>query len=318
MKLLVTGANGFVGQAVCNALINAGSNYEVRGAVRRGGRNDVENVAVGDIGPETDWSVALQGVDVVVHLAARVHVMRETAVDSLAEFRKTNTFGTENLARVAARMGVRRFVYISTIKVNGEETVGRPFVETDLPHPIDPYAISKFEAEQLLGKIGEETGMEIVILRPPLVYGPEVKANFLRLMDWVGRGIPLPLASVENWRSMIYLGNFVDVLAACASHPDAAGKTFLVSDGEDISTAQLIRNLARLMGKPAYLWPFPPVLLRLFGRFVGRLDEVERLLGSLVVDSSNIRRELGWTPPFSMEQGLAETVRWFRMRSGRA
>lgn len=319
MKILVTGTNGFVGRELCRALTGVG--HEVCGAVRRVVENvelyGIEGVEVGEVGPETDWSTALQNVSVVVHLAARVHVMRETAADALAEFRKTNTAGTENLARAAARMGVRRFVYISTIKVNGEETLGRPFAETDLPHPNDSYAISKFEAEQLLGKIGEDTGMEIVILRPPLVYGPKVKANFLRLMNWVDRGIPLPLASVENRRSMIYLGNFVDALITCAGHPDAAGKTFLVSDGEDISTAQLVRNLARLMGKHSYLWPFPPALLRLSGRLVGRQDEVERLLGSLVIDSSKIRRELGWTPPFSMEQGLAETVGWFQKRSRR-
>ena len=317
--ILVTGASGFVGRALCAELIRRG--YDVRGAIRtplHSARLPCEHVTVADIGKNTDWSGALSGVDVVVHLAARVHVMRETAGDPLTAFREVNVVGTERLARAAASSGIKRLVYVSSIKVNGEATDSNPFTEEDAPSPQDSYGISKFEAELALRRVAHETGLEIVIVRPPLVYGPGVGGNFWRLLKLVERGIPLPLASVENRRSMIYLGNFVDVLTACTSHPDAAGKTFLVSDGEDISTAQLIRNLARLMGKPPYLWPFPPTLLRLVGRSVGRLDEVERLLGSLVIDSSKIRRELGWTPPFPMEQGIAETVKWFQMRSNRA
>lgn len=318
-KILVTGASGFVGRALCTELIRRGR--DVRGAIRtplHPASLPCELATVADIGPNTDWSGALSGVDVVVHLAARVHVMRETAVDPLLAFREVNVAGTEQLARSAASSGIKRLVYVSSIKVNGESTGSKPFSEEDVPSPQDPYGISKYEAELALRRVAHETGLEVVIVRPPLVYGPGVGGNFWRLLRLVERGIPLPLASVENRRSMIYLGNFVDLLVACASHPDAAGKTFLVSDGEDVSTAQLIRYLARFMGKPSYLWPFPPTLLRLAGRLVGKPDEVERLLGSLVIDSSKIRRELGRTPPFSMEQGLAETVRWFQMRGGRA
>lgn len=328
MRVLVTGGNGFVGTALCNSLLHQG--HGVRKAIRAPGkvggttRNtehnriaDLETI-IGQIEPETNWLDKLCDVDVVIHLAARVHVMKEAAADPLAEFLKVNLHSTENLARQSARAGVKRLVYISSIKVNGERTKETlPFTESDEPNPQDPYGVSKCKAEEALHRVAAETGLEIVIVRPPLVYGPGVGGNFWRLLKLVERGIPLPLASAENRRSMIYLGNIVDALIVCASHPDAAGKTFLVSDGEDISTSQLIRELARQMGKPSYLWPFPPTLLRLLGRFVGKLDEVDRLVGSLVIDSSKIRRELGWTPPFSMEQGLAETVGWFQKRSRR-
>lgn len=316
MRILVTGASGFVGRPLCAELFRQG--HALQAAVRSANVriDDVGQAIVGPIDSGTDWSTALSDVDIVIHLAARVHVMKESTEDPLAEFLKVNLYGTENLARQAARAGVKRLVYASSIKVNGEQTT-LPFTESDGPNPQDPYGISKCEAEQALHRVAAETSLEVVIVRPPLVYGPGVGGNFWRLLKLVERGIPLPLASVENRRSMIYLGNFVDVLIACASHPDSAGKTFLVSDGEDISTAQLIRELARLMGKPPYLWPFPPTLLRLLGRFVGKLDEVDRLVGSLVIDSSKIRCELGWTPPFSVEQGLAETVGWFQKRSGR-
>ena len=317
-RILVTGAAGFVGRALCRELMARGE--IVRAAVRKEKSErhlpvECEVAVVGEIGAATDWSTAVGSVDVVIHLAARVHVMRETAGDALAAFREVNVAGTERLARVAAINGIKRLVYVSSIKVNGESTDGDPFTEEDAPFPQDPYGISKFEAELALHRVAHETGLEIVIVRPPLVYGPGVGGNFWRLLKLVERGIPLPLASAENRRSMIYLGNIVDALIVCTSHPDAAGKTFLVSDGEDISTSQLIRKLARQMGKPSYLWPFPPTLLRLLGRFVGKFDEVDRLVGSLVIDSSKIRRELGWTSPFSMEQGLAETVGWFQKRS---
>ena len=317
-RILVTGATGFVGRALCHELI--ARKHIVRAAVRRasGERRlpaGCEAVAVvGEIGATTDWSTALEGVDVVIHLAARVHVMRETAADPLETFREVNVAGSERLARAAASSGVKRLVYVSSIKVNGESTQGTPFTETDVPSPQDFYAISKYEAELALRRVAQETGLAVVIVRPPLIYGPGVGGNFLRLLKFVARGVPLPLARVNNQRSIIYLSNFLDALAVCAIHPKAAGKTYLLSDGRDVSTSQLMHDLARLMGRPSLLWPFPTALLRLAGQFIGKSDEIERLLGSLKIDSSQIRRELGWVPPFTMEQGLAETVRCFQGR----
>jgi nucleoside-diphosphate-sugar epimerase len=237
--------------------------------------------------------------------------MHETAVDPLAVFREVNVAGTERLARAAASSGVKRLVYVSSIKVNGEQTTGIPFSEKDVPAPQDPYGISKYEAEQLLNQVSRETGMEVVIVRPPLIYGPDVGGNFIRLLKLVFWGAPLPLASVHNQRSMIYLDNFVDALISCATHPAAAGKTYLVSDGKDISTPLLMQYMANLMDRRSWLWPFPPSLLQLAGKMAGMSNEVERLVGSLQIDSSKIRSELEWVPPYSVQQGLSETVKWF-------
>lgn len=335
MKVLVTGVTGFVGRALCRDLLRR--NHAVRGALRQEmGRQaleaDVEPVIAGPIDASSDWHAALASgsspnvdgmhVEVVVHLAARVHVMRDYQGDPLAEFRAVNTDGTLNLARQAAEAGIRRFVYVSSVKVNGEQTFlfdsslhsreeRRCFREDDKPDPQDAYAVSKWNAEQGLMMIARETGMEVVILRPPLVYGPGVKANFLRLLQWIDKGVPLPLASVDNRRSMIYLGNLVDALVACVEHPDAAGNTYLVSDGEDVSTLGLIHEIAAAIGKPAFLWNCPERVLRLAAKAVGKSAEADRLLGSLQVDSSKIRRELGWAPPFSFKQGIRETVEWY-------
>jgi nucleoside-diphosphate-sugar epimerase len=273
----------------------------------------LEAIQILSISSDTDWSIVLIGVDVVVHLAARVHVMHDTAVDPLAEFRQVNVAGTERLARMASEAGVRRFIYLSSVKVNGEGNV-IPYTEHDTPVPEDPYAISKWEAEEVLQKVSRETGLEVVILRPPLVYGPQVKANFLRMLEVVKRGIPLPLASINNRRSLIYLGNLVDAIITCINHHKAAGQTYLVSDGEEVSTPELIRQVAVALGKPARLFPFPPSFMKLAGSIIGKSDAVERLLGSLVVDSSKIRRELGWMPPYTMEEGLEETAEWFKRR----
>lgn len=311
LSVLVTGANGFVGRAVCAKLLDCG--HSVRGAVRNhlhhlasGG----EIVQVAAIDGSTDWGGALSGgVDVVIHLAARVHVMHDNAADPLEEFRKVNTVGTEHLARTAAAMGVRRFVYVSTIKVNGEATCEeKKFSETNVPSPKDPYGISKAEAEQALRRVAQETGLEVVIVRPPLVYGAGVKGNFAQMLGVLAKGIPLPLASVRNQRSLVYVGNLVDTLFVCATHKDAAGQTYLVSDGEDISTPDLLRQLGAAMGHPARLFPCPPALLKLAGRLTGKTDQVERLLGSLRVDSSKIRRELSWKPPYSLQEGLQLTA----------
>lgn len=306
----MTGASGFVGQALCAELLRHG--YCVRGAVRQvEGRTALqevgESVAVGAINAATDWTAALDGCEVVVHLAARVHVMDDKAVDPLAEFRETNTEGTLNLVRQAVRAGVKRFIFISSIKVNGE---GRDaaYLETDTPAPADAYAISKWEAEQGLQRIAADTGLEVVILRPPLVYGPGVKANFLRLMQLVQKGWPLPLGAIRNRRSLLYLGNFVDAIRLCVEHPAAAGQTFLLDDGEPVSTPVLIRAVAQAMGRPARLLGMPASVLEFGGALLGKRAAVARLTGSLWVDSSLIRSRLGWTPPYALRQGLNATV----------
>ena len=268
----------------------------------------------------------MQGVTAVIHLAARVHVMREDADDSLGEFRRTNVAGTENLARAAAARGVKRLVYISSIKVNGESTLSPPrpsptngggeqnyFTESDIPSPQDPYGISKWEAEKVLHRVAAETDLEIVIVRPPLVYGPGVKGNFAQMLKVLAKGIPLPLASVHNLRSLLYVENLVDALLVCTTHPAAVGQTYLVSDGDDVSTPDLLYQLGSPMGRPARLFPCPPALLKLAGRLLGKADQVERLLGSLQIDSGRIRRELNWEPPYSLQQGLQATATRYRI-----
>ncbi len=310
MKVLVTGGTGFVGNALCAHLASQG--FFVRSAGRsKPGDERSDAVVVGDIGGDTDWSTALEGVDRVVHLAARVHIDRDSSRAPLAEYRRVNVEGTQRLARMAAERGVRRFVFLSSAKVNGEVT-HRPYTEADPPRPEGAYAVSKWEAEQALMQLGSETGMEWVILRPPLVYGPGVRANFLKLMRAVAAGIPLPLASIDNRRSLLYLGNLVDAIRTCLGHPHAGGRTFLVSDGDDLSTPGLARRLAQALGVPSRLLPMPVALLSLAGAMTGKSAAVERLVGSLQLDTSAIRHTLGWTPPFGVDQGLQETARWFR------
>ncbi|MEX0729474.1 MAG: NAD-dependent epimerase/dehydratase family protein [Aquisalimonadaceae bacterium] len=310
-NLLVTGGTGFVGGALLHRLAMI-PGLRVRAATR--GRAchlpaAVEVVQVGDLSPDTDWRSAVFGADVVVHVAARVHVMDEVAADPLAEFRRVNVSGTLRLASEAADAGVRRLVFISSIKVNGERTSpGQPFRSEDVPSPMDPYAHSKLEAERGLADVARQTGLEVVIVRPPLVYGFGVKANFERLMKLVYRGVPLPLGSVRNSRSMIGLDNLVDLLVRCVDAPEAAGQTFLVSDGRDLSTPELIRLIAAAMGRSPRLLPVPVAVLRLAGALTGKGAEVERLCGSLQVDSSETRRVLGWEPPVSVEEAVRRTV----------
>lgn len=313
MNILVTGANGFIGKSLCESLLADGC--QVRGAVRGAAQMEalpprVEGAMVGDIGPGTDWSEALGGIECIVHLAARVHVMRESVVDPMAAFREVNVDGTECLAKQAARAGVKRLVYISSVKVNGE---GRssPYTEADVPAPRDTYAVSKWEAEQVLNDIAEKGGLEVVTLRPPLVYGPGVRANFLRLVKLVKLGVPLPFVCVKNRRSLIYIGNFVDAIVACMTNPNAAGKTYFVSDGEDVSTPDLIRMIAAASNRRALMLPVPVWMIRMAGRIMGRSEELDRLLGSLTVDTSKIRSELGWYPPFTTEEGIRNTVCWY-------
>ena len=315
MKFLITGANGFVGKFLCRTLIERG--YAVRGAVRRNDAAlppDAKKTVVGPMDGKTDWSSALENIDCVIHLAARVHVMHEKSSDPLAEFRKVNVEGTERLAESAAAAGVKRLVYVSSIKVNGEATRDKPFSEKDEPDPQDPYGISKHEAEAALQKISAETGLEFVVVRPPLVYGPGVGGNFARMLGWIKRGIPLPLGSVKNRRSMVYVENLADALIHCATRPEAANETFLVSDTETVSTPELVRILSEKTGIRPALFAFPLPLLRLLGRLAGKSAEIERLTGSLEIDSSGIREKLGWQPPFGTDEGLAETARWFNSK----
>jgi UDP-glucose 4-epimerase len=260
---------------------------------------------MGDLEPSTDWTVALEGVAVVVHCAARVHVMADTATNPLEEFRRVNVQGTLNLAQQAAAAGVRRFVFVSSIKVNGEATqLGCLFTADDAPAPLDAYGVSKMEAEQGLREIALQTGMEVVIIRPPLVYGPGVKANFAAMMRWLRRGVPLPLGAIHNQRSLVALDNLVDLIVVCLTHPAAANQTFLVSDGEDVSTTGLLRRMGQALGHPARLIPVPVSWLKLAAALVGKQDVAQRLCGSLQVDIEKTQRLLGWAPPLSLDEGL--------------
>jgi len=306
MSILVTGANGLVGKRLVSLLDGAG--LSVRAAVRSAdlAADVADRVIVGPIDKTTDWQQSLPDVQVVVHLAARVHVMHDTEVDPLAASRKVNVDGTLNLARQAAAVaGVRRFIFISSVKVNGEFTEpGKAFIETDTPNPQDAYAISKLEAEQGLRQLAAATGMEVVIIRPPLVYGPGVKANFAALMRAVEKRWPLPLGAIHNQRSLIALDNLVDFIVTCITHPMAANQTFLISDGQDLSTTELVRGMARAAGVSARLLSVPVWALQAAGTLLGKGDAVQRLCGNLQVDSSKARRLLGWTPKLSVDEGL--------------
>ena len=310
VTILVTGANGFVGRALCDEAVVRG--IVVRTATRRFCDLGIENVVVSDIDTITNWQDALAGVDVVIHLAARVHVMRDDAHSSLIEFRRVNLEGTEHLARSAATKAVKRFVYVSSIKVNGEKTSkSRCYSGQDLPAPQDSYGISKWEAEQALHRVAKETGLEVTIVRPPLVYGARVKGNFIQMMNVIARGLPLPFASVCNHRDLIYVGNLVDALITCATHPNAAGQTYLVSDGESITTPDLIRNLAKTLGSRCLVFPFPVFVIRFLAKLLGKSAAIDRLTQSLRIDDSKIRRELDWQPPYTMGQGLKSTAEWY-------
>jgi nucleoside-diphosphate-sugar epimerase len=271
-------------------------------------------VAIGNLAPETNWTASLKNVDGVVHLAARVHMMADKSADPLAEFRRINVDSTTTLARQAAAAGVKRFVFLSSIKVNGEFTEpGKPFTADDPPAPLDPYGISKHEAEQSLRRIAVETGMEVVIIRSPLVYGPDVKANFRAMMHWLAKGLPLPLAAVtKNRRSLVALDNLVDLIATCLDHPLVANQTFLVSDGEDLSTADLLKRMGSAMGHSTRLFYLPPVLLRLGAVVVNKPGLYRRLCGSLQVDISKTKQLLGWSPPVSLAEGLRRTAEGFK------
>jgi nucleoside-diphosphate-sugar epimerase len=308
--VVVTGANGFIGVRLCALLVREGA--DVRAVVRRESpaladvTGRLRQMAVGDLGAATDWSAVLAGAEAVVHLAGRVHVPGVAAAADQEHFREVNVGATLRLAEAAARARVRRLIFVSSAKTGDPNEDGAS----------DPYSRSKAEAERLLGETSRNLGFECVIVRPPLVYGPRVRANFLRLMRLVDSGIPLPLASVANRRSLLFVGNLADALSTCTSHPRAAGQTFSVSDGEDVSTPELIRRIARALDRPARLFPFPVALLRLAGALAGQKQAIDRLTGDLAIDSAPIRTALDWHPPFSMEQGLAETAAWYRAPRG--
>nr|WP_040406090.1 SDR family oxidoreductase [Ectothiorhodospira sp. PHS-1] len=304
LRIAVTGAGGFVGTALCDAL--AGEGRQVLRLVRQ--LRHPRDMAVGHLGPDTDWRV-LEGVEVVIHAAARVHVMDETSGDPATAFREVNVLGTRHLAARAAAMGVRRLVFLSSVKVHGEASrPDRPFTVDDVPVPEDDYGRSKWEAEQVLWEVAAKTGLEVVVIRPPLVHGPGAKGNLARLMRWISLGIPLPLGGIDNRRSLVGLDNLVDVLRLCADHPGASGQTYLVSDGRDISTPALIRLLAAEMERRPRLISVSPRWLQRMGRLFGRGRELGRLCDSLQVDDSHLRDHLGWVPPVSLETGLSRMV----------
>jgi nucleoside-diphosphate-sugar epimerase len=309
-RILVTGATGFIGSRLVTELRSRG--VAVTAAVRNETRlpEPIRTVRIDDVGPATSWSEALEGCDCVIHLAARVHMMRDASVDPLLEYRRVNVGGTVNLAKQAEAAGVGRFVFISSIKVNGDTSPsGRGFRETDSPAPNDPYGISKAEAEQALAALAAESGLEFVIIRPPLVYGPGVKANFLSMTRWLQRGVPLPLGSfVANRRSLVAVDNLIDLIITCAEHPAAANEIFLAGDGEDLSTTELLRRTAAALGVRPRLLPVPVAVLATAARVLRKTNVMQRLGGTLQVDISKARTRLGWSPPISVDEGLRRAV----------
>lgn len=310
MTTLLTGTTGFIGTALAQHLYR--QTHPVIAAVRRITDtlpSSIQQIPIGDLLPDTAWSATLEGVDTVVHLAARNHVMRDNAADSLAAYRETNTVATLNLAQQAAAVGVKRFIFLSSIKVNGEQTFpNQPFTANIDNPPTDPYAASKWEAEQGLKKISQQTGLEVVIIRPPLVYGAGVKGNFRSMMGWLYKGIPLPLGSIHNQRSLVALPNLIDLITTCIDHPAAANQTFLVCDGEDLSTTDLLRRLASAMGKPARLLPIPQKLLETGLSLLGKPGIARRLCGNLQIDMTHTCQTLGWQPPISVDAALHQTA----------
>ena len=305
MNILVTGATGFIGPHVCAHLLEQG--FDVRASVRR--KNErldrrIEQRLNGDLDPNTDWMPTLRGIDAVVHLASRVHVMRETCADPLTEFRNINVQGTRRLAQRAADAGVKRFVYISSIKVNGKHTHGQPFRADALPRPVGPYGQSKWEAEQALRAIGEQSDMEWVIIRPPLVYGAGAKGNLLTLMRILRRGVPLPLAGIRNRRCLVGRQNLISLITACLQHPAAANQTFLAGDPQALSTPELLRRIAAALGRPARLFTLPTIALQGTAALTGQGETWRRLAESLEIDTEKTREYLNWTPPHPMEHDL--------------
>jgi nucleoside-diphosphate-sugar epimerase len=311
-RVLVTGASGFVGNILCPMLAQAG--YHVRAAVRGGKAAPAaidEQVTIGEIDGRTDWMEALRDIELVIHLAARAHVLDDPA-EAAALYVETNANGTQRLAAEAARHGVRRFIFLSSVKVNGEESSGHPYRAGDSPDPRDAYARSKWQAEQHLWETVASAAMQAAVVRAPLVYGSGVRANFFRLLRWIDRERPLPLGAVRNRRSLVSAWTLSDLLIRLLDHPAAINHTWMVSDGEDISTPDLVRRIARLMGRRARLLQVPASLLRVAAEMLGKGPEVRRLCGSLTVDIEPTRERLGWSPPMSMDEALARTVSWYQ------
>ncbi len=319
VNVLVTGSTGFVGVALLNRLDDDRA-FSTTGVVRASGDNGYKNIAtieVKNISPETNWSEPLKNIDAVVHLAARVHVLKEGVSDSLAAYRLMNVDATLNLAKQALQAGVKRFIYLSSIKVNGEFTVpGTPFSEVILQPPTDPYGLSKYEAEIQLRELAKNSSMEVVIIRPPLVYGPGVKANFKAMMEWLNKGIPLPLGAIKNKRSLVSVDNLADFIVVCLAHPLAANETFLVSDGADLSTTELLKLLALGLNRPARLIPIPMGVLEFAFNVLGRASISQRLCGSLQVDISKAKTLLSWHPPLTVEAALENSAKHFLREKG--
>ena len=302
--IAVTGATGFIGSAVCDALRSR--DLSVIPLVRSAAHRLLNARVVDDIGPETNWQEALGGVTCVVHCAALVHQMKRGYTSTLQDYLRVNTEGTLRLAEEAVKVGVKRFVFISSVKVMGElSAAGHPFSVYDVPSPVDPYGVSKWEAEQRLAEVGRRTGLEVVVIRPPLVYGPGVGANFHQLMQWIRRGVPLPFGAIKNQRSFVSLSNLTDLISRCVDHPAAIGQCFFVSDGRDLSTPVLVSHLARSMGKTPRLLSVPTPVLHFLGTVFNRSDQVARLTGNLQVDIAHTQRRLAWTPACSVEAGMA-------------
>jgi nucleoside-diphosphate-sugar epimerase len=313
-KVLVTGASGFVGQRLCSVLLSRG--FSVRAVVRSDSQLSItdihEAVALGEIDTQTDWSTEFAHIDCVIHCAARAQVMNEAKADALAAYRAVNVNGTRRLAEQAAEMGVRRFIFLSSIKVNGEGSVsGGFFASSDNACPQDAYGISKWEAEQGLREVAAQRGLEIVIIRPPLVYGSGVKGNFLSILNWLSWGVPLPLGAIQNKRSLVGVDNLADLIVTCINHPAAANQTFLVSDGEDVSTTELLYRLGTALGKPARLLPVPATLIEFAATLAGKQEIAQRLLGNLQVDISMTKETLDWEPRHSVDDGFQKTAQWY-------
>lgn len=303
-KVLVTGANGFLGSSLCTTLQQ--TDYEVIEVVRRSPKKN--QFSIGELSGFTGPISALHGCDVVVHCAARVHVLREESLNPLDAFSVVNVHGTLNLAHQAVDAGVRRFVYVSSVGVNGAETFSSAFREVDIPAPHSPYALSKYEAEISLRELASKTGLDFVIIRPPLIYGPSAPGNFGSLIQWLSCGVPLPLGAIDNRRSYVSLDNLIDLILTCIRHPAAANQTFLVSDGEDLSTTDLLRRMGQALGRPARLLPVSTALLKFGAAMVGKPELAQRLCGNLQIDVSKARQLLGWTPPLSVDEGLKKTA----------
>lgn len=314
VSIAVTGATGFVGSAIVRQLVD-NTSHRVCIAVRRDypqADTRIEVVRVGDLSPDNQWQALVAGREVVIHCAARVHVLHESAGDPEAHYARDNVAATLNLAEQAAKAGVKRFIFISSIKVNGEYSpTGLPFKADDCARPLDPYGVSKQVAEEGLRELAKRTAMEVVIVRPVLVYGPGVKANFLSMMRWLDKGIPLPLGAIDNRRSLVALANLVDLVVRCIDHPNAANQTFLVSDGQDLSTTQLLQRMAKALGKPARLFPLPTWMLTGFATLLGRRAFSQRLCGSLQVDIDKTRTLLDWVPPVGIDEAMSETAAYF-------